>query len=113
MSIYFNPCINHAFFSIGIAVLPRANKHADSFEQVKREIMAVNDDLCTDTFLSNLIAFVPDKKDDIKLMEKYLKAYPENIDELAEPDQFTIIVSKLCFVVCKNKKCSFLPLFLL
>ncbi|KAI8072909.1 formin homology 2 domain-containing protein [Gongronella butleri] len=81
--------------SISIAVLPRANKHADSFEQVKREIMAVNDDLCTDTFLSNLIAFVPDKKDDIKLMEKYLKSYPENIDELAEPDQFTIIMMSM------------------
>jgi hypothetical protein len=73
-------------------VLPKISKFAN-LEEAKQHIMAVDDELCTETFLGNLITYVPDKQDDLKIMDKYLKASPEECEELAEPDHFTVVVS--------------------
>jgi hypothetical protein len=60
--------------------------------------MKVNDELCTETFLGNLIAYVPSKDDDLKKMEKYQKETPEVCEEdLDIPEQFTIEVSHFFF----------------
>ncbi|KAI8096734.1 formin homology 2 domain-containing protein [Halteromyces radiatus] len=80
--------------SISIALLPKISKFT-SLEEARQHILAMDDDLCTETFLSNLVTYVPDKQDDLKIMEKYLKATPEECQELAEPDHFTIVMMKM------------------
>ena len=60
--------------------------------------MKVNDELCTETFLGNLIAYIPSKDDDLKLLEKYQKETPEVCEELDIPEQFTIEVCILIVI---------------
>jgi len=47
--------------------------------------MKINDELCTETFLGNLIAYVPSKDDDLKLLEKYQKAKKNWISQSSSP----------------------------
>jgi hypothetical protein len=77
---------------VDLAVLPRVKMYPN-FAAVRLEIMKVNDELCTETFLGNLIAYVPSKDDDLKKMEKYQKETPEVCEELDIPEQFIIEVS--------------------
>ena len=63
-----------------------------TYPEVRRQILFMDDELCTETFLSNLIQYTPNKDDDLKKMEKYLKASDEERLELDYPEQFTIQV---------------------
>lgn len=76
-----------------MAVLPRC-KTFENFEEVRIHIMQFDDELCTDTFLSNLKMFVPTKDDDLKVMKKYQAGPAEDCDELDIPEQFIIEVKK-------------------
>jgi hypothetical protein len=69
-----------------------------NFAEVRLDIMKVNDELCTETFLGNLIAYIPSKDDDLKLLEKYQKETPEVCEELDIPEQFTIEVCILIVI---------------
>jgi hypothetical protein len=64
--------------------------------------MAVDDILCVDTFLGNLISFAPTKDDDLKVMQKYLDGPPEDCEELDIPEQFTVEV-KIKFLKKKRE----------
>lgn len=75
---------------IDIAILPKI-KHL-TLKQVRQEILAVSDELCTETFVSNLLSFIPNKDDDLKTMEKYMGASEEERQELDDPEQFTVEV---------------------
>lgn len=55
--------------------------------------MKIDDALCTDTFLGNLINFLPTKDDNLTLMQKFLEGPPEACNELDIPEQFTIEVT--------------------
>lgn len=91
---------------LDLAVLPRVKLYPN-FAAVRLEIMKVNDELCSETFLGNLIAYIPSKDDDLKMMEKYQKATPEVCEEeLGIPEQFTIEV-RLCF---SKRKTSYLKI---
>jgi hypothetical protein len=74
-----------------LAILPKC-KNYDTFQDVRFHIMAVDDILCVDTFLGNLISFAPTKDDDLKVMQKYLDGPSENCEELDIPEQFTVEV---------------------
>lgn len=74
-----------------MAVLPKA-KNFDNFVDVRLHIMKVDDELCTETFLGNLISYVPSKDDDLQVMQKYLNGPAEDCEELDIPEQFTIEV---------------------
>ena len=54
--------------------------------------MQFDDELCTDTFLGNLISYVPSKDDDLNVMKKYQDGPVEDCEELDIPEQFTIEV---------------------
>lgn len=88
-----------------MAVLPKVKPYPN-FAEVRLDIMKINDDLCTETFLGNLIAYVPSKDDDLKLLEKYQKETPEVCEELDIPEQFTIEVCAL-IVIKINAFCSY------
>jgi hypothetical protein len=75
--------------NINLAILPKC-KTFESFVEVRKAIMKIDDALCTDTFLGNLINFLPTKDDNLTLMQKFLEGPPEACDELDIPEQFTI-----------------------
>lgn len=77
--------------ALDIAVLPKVKQYS-SFAQVRERILAVDDELCTETFLSNLILYAPTKDDDLRTMEKYTEASDEEKAKLDIPEQFTIEV---------------------
>lgn len=77
--------------ALDIAVLPKLKQYS-SFAQVRERILAVDDELCTETFLSNLILYAPTKDDDLRTMEKYMEASDEEKAKLDIPEQFTIEV---------------------
>lgn len=54
--------------------------------------MKFDDELCTETFLSNLKAYVPSKDDDLKIMKKYQDGPVESCIDLDIPEQFIIEV---------------------
>jgi hypothetical protein len=76
-----------------LAVLPKC-KNFDNFVEVRLHIMKVDDELCTETFLGNLLSYVPSKDDDLKIMQKYMDGPAEDCEELDIPEQFTIEVKK-------------------
>lgn len=83
-------------------MLPKVKAYPN-FAEVRLDIMKINDELCTETFLGNLIAYVPSKDDNLKVMEKYQKETPEVCEEeLDIPEQFTIEVSlaHVCVYTC-------------
>lgn len=52
----------------------------------------MDDDLCNETLLANLIMYAPSQEDDLVTMEKYANATPEECTALDLPEQFTIEV---------------------
>ncbi|KAI8067755.1 hypothetical protein BC940DRAFT_300394 [Gongronella butleri] len=79
--------------NINIAVLPKLKSYK-TFAEVREQMMQVNDDLFTETLLTNLLANVPSKEDDQKVLEKYLKP-DANMDDLDTPEQLTITLMQL------------------
>ncbi|KAI9317621.1 hypothetical protein BX666DRAFT_1857292, partial [Dichotomocladium elegans] len=55
----------------------------------------IDDELCTDTFLGNLITYAPSKDDDLITMEKYINATDDERQKLDTPEQFTIEMMKI------------------
>lgn len=79
---------------IDIAILPQI-KQLGSFKATQQHILAMDDKLCTETFLINLISYIPHKEDNLDLMQKYLKASEEECAKLDLPEQFTIEMMKI------------------
>lgn len=77
---------------IDIAILPKI-KQFDTYKDVAQHIMAMDDKLCTETFLINLISYLPNRHDDLVTMNKYLEGPEEDCQKLDLPEQFTIEVS--------------------
>lgn len=96
---------------IDLAVLPKC-KQFESFTVVRSHIMEIDDELCTETFLANLISYMPNKDDDLKIMEKYQKGPVEDCEELDIPEQFTIEVIDP-IIYCYRKILKFFPLLFL
>ncbi|CEG81054.1 hypothetical protein RMATCC62417_15298 [Rhizopus microsporus] len=80
--------------NINIAILPQI-KQLGSFKATQQHILAMDDKLCTETFLINLISYIPHKEDNLVLMQKYLKASEEECAKLDLPEQFTIEMMKI------------------
>lgn len=72
-------------------MLPRC-KNFDDFAQVRTHIMMFDDELCSETFLSNLKTYIVSKDDDLKIMKKYQDGPVEACLELDTPEQFIIEV---------------------
>ncbi|KAI8971225.1 formin homology 2 domain-containing protein [Pilobolus umbonatus] len=79
--------VKNKSYSINLSVLPRC-KVFESFTETRLHIMGVDDELCSETFLSNLITFFADKNEMFEV-EKYLKDL-DRIPELDIPEQFTV-----------------------
>lgn len=82
---------NFDFAYIDIAILSKI-KHYASFQDVRRDILAMDDGLCRETFLSNLIAFAPSRVDNLVTMKKYLESPEEELQKLDLPEQFMLEV---------------------
>ncbi|KAG1193609.1 hypothetical protein G6F70_009036 [Rhizopus microsporus] len=80
--------------NINLAVLPKC-KAFDTFVDVRKSIMRVDDNLCTETFLGNLISYLPTKDDKLDVMKKYLEGPPEACEELDTPEQFTVEMHRM------------------
>lgn len=63
-----------------------------TFKEARRQLLQLDEQLCTETFISNLIAYLPSKDDDTRTMEKYMKESDEKRAELDYPEQFTVEV---------------------
>jgi hypothetical protein len=74
--------------------LPRI-RHFDTYKEVAQHILAMDDKLCTETFLINLITYIPNRNDDLTTMKKYLEGPLEECQKLDLPEQFTIEVSQI------------------
>lgn len=77
---------------IDIVIFPKI-KHFDSYKDVRDHIIAMDDKLCTEIFLINLITYFPSREDDLVTMEKYLNGPAEDCLKLDLPEQFTVEVS--------------------
>jgi hypothetical protein len=71
--------------------LPKLKQFAD-YASIRQAIMRMDDDLCNETLLANLIMYAPSQEDDLVAMEKYVNATPEECAALDLPEQFTIEV---------------------
>jgi hypothetical protein len=76
---------------LDIAILPKI-KQFDSYKEVAQHILAMDDKLCTEIFLINLITYAPNRDDDLITMKKYLDGPVEECQKLDLPEQFTIEV---------------------
>ncbi|ORX46807.1 actin-binding FH2 [Hesseltinella vesiculosa] len=79
--------------NLHIAVLPKLKRYG-SFDDVREEMMRLNDSLFTETLLTNLLANAPSKEDDQKTLNKYL-APDAAVQDLDVPEQLTIEMMKL------------------
>lgn len=59
---------------------------------MRDHILAMDDKLCTETFLVNLITYAPSREDDLVTMQKFLDGPEEDCQKLDLPEQFTIEV---------------------
>lgn len=73
-----------------LAILPKIKNM--TMKEARRQLLQMDEQLCTETFISNLIAYLPSKDDDIRTMEKYMKESDEKRAELDYPEQFTVEV---------------------
>lgn len=80
-----------SFFKIDLVIFPKI-KHFNSYKDVRDHILAMDDKLCTETFLGNLIAYCPNREDDLVTMQKFLNGPEEDCQKLDYPEQFTIEV---------------------
>lgn len=79
---------------VDIAILPKV-KHFDSYREVAQHILAMDDKLCTEIFLINLITYIPNRHDDLVLLKKYLEGPEEDCEKLDLPEQFTIEMMRI------------------
>ncbi|KAG1446827.1 hypothetical protein G6F56_009453 [Rhizopus delemar] len=76
--------------NINIAILPQI-KQLGSFKETRRHLLAMDDKLCTETFLTNLITYLPNKDDDLTTLQKYLdNSSDQEREALDLPEQFTV-----------------------
>ncbi|CAO3592005.1 unnamed protein product [Absidia cylindrospora] len=80
--------------SINIAVIPKL-KQFDDFVSVRQHILQLDDTLCKETLLTNLLMYAPSQEDDLITMHKYMDATPEECALLDIPEQFTIEMNKM------------------
>ncbi|KAG2233169.1 hypothetical protein INT48_005007 [Thamnidium elegans] len=80
--------------NINIVIFPKI-KHFSSYKEVRDHILAMDDKLCTETFLSNLIAYCPSREDDLITMQKYISGPEEDCQKLDLPEQFTIEMMRI------------------
>ncbi|ORZ06045.1 hypothetical protein BCR42DRAFT_427576 [Absidia repens] len=80
--------------SINIAVIPKL-KQFDDFVSVRQSILQLDDTLCKETLLTNLLMYAPSQEDDLITMHKYMVATPEECALLDIPEQFTIEMNKM------------------
>ncbi|RCH96222.1 hypothetical protein CU098_003906, partial [Rhizopus stolonifer] len=80
--------------NINIAILPKI-KHFGSYKQVAQHIMMVDDKLCTEIFLINLITYLPTRDDDMVLMQKYVDGPEEECQKLDLPEQFIVEMMRM------------------
>lgn len=97
--------------NINLAILPKVKNM--TFKEVRRHIINMDDDLCNETFVTNLISFAPSKDDKLDVMEKYIKASEEERLELDEPEQFTVEVRILYLILKSLLICRLTPTLLL
>ncbi|OAD75627.1 hypothetical protein PHYBLDRAFT_64532 [Phycomyces blakesleeanus NRRL 1555(-)] len=79
---------------INIAILSKI-KRVPSFGHVRRQILCFDKELCTETFLGNLLACSPSRDDNTKIMEIYTKKSERECEDLDLPEQFTIEMQKI------------------
>ncbi|CAO3642143.1 unnamed protein product [Cunninghamella blakesleeana] len=80
--------------NINITVLPKVKQFGD-FNVVRKKIMQLDDDICTEIFLTNLISSLPSQEDDLKTMEHYINTKDdEESKKLDIPEQFTVEMMK-------------------
>ncbi|KAI8877777.1 actin-binding FH2 [Backusella circina FSU 941] len=77
---------------LDIAILPKI-KRFGSFQDVRRHILAMDDKLCTEIFLINLISCIPNHTDNLNRMSSYLKE--KDCKELDLPEQFAIEMMRM------------------
>lgn len=70
-------------------------KHYDSYKEVAQHILAMDDKLCDEIFLINLITYAPSRDDDLVLLQKYLDGPEEDCLKLDQPEQFTIEMMRM------------------
>ncbi|KAG1085104.1 hypothetical protein G6F42_021530 [Rhizopus arrhizus] len=70
-------------------------KHFDSYKEVAQHILAMDDKLCNEIFLINLITYAPSRDDNLVLMQKYLDGPEEDCLKLDQPEQFTIEMMRM------------------
>ncbi|KAI7872585.1 hypothetical protein BDF14DRAFT_1754945 [Spinellus fusiger] len=79
---------------IDIAILSKI-KHIPSFQHVYQGILTFDQALCTERFLGNLIACLPNKSDDLKAIETYMKKSEEECNVLDIPERFIITMLRM------------------
>ena len=89
--VYIQVTVWLTWGSIDIVIFPKI-KHFDSYKDVRDHIIAMDDKLCTETFLINLITYCPNRDDDLVTMQKFLEGPEENCAQLDLTEQFTIEV---------------------
>lgn len=70
-------------------------KHFDSYKEVAQHILVMDDKLCNEIFLINLITYAPSRDDNLVLMQKYLDGPEEDCLKLDQPEQFTIEMMRM------------------
>jgi hypothetical protein len=55
----------------------------------------MDDKLCTEIFLINLITYAPSRDDDLALMQKYLDGSVDDCQKLDLPEQFSVEVVRV------------------
>ncbi|RCH85758.1 hypothetical protein CU098_001424, partial [Rhizopus stolonifer] len=79
--------------NINIAILPHI-RQLKTFKEAQRHILAMDDKFCTETFLINLLSYIPSKEDNLTLMQKYVDN-KEECDKLDLPEQFTVEMMRI------------------
>lgn len=74
-------------------------KHFSSYKDVRDHILAMDDKLCTETFLINLITYCPNREDNLVTMQTFLDGPEEDCQKLDLPEQFIIEVIYLKLVL--------------
>jgi hypothetical protein len=80
--------------NINIAILPQI-KQLGSFKEARKHILAMDDRLCTETFLINLMTYIPNKEDNLVVMQKYIQASEAECMKLDLPEQFTVEMMRI------------------
>jgi hypothetical protein len=78
-------------FLIDIAIFPKI-RPIGTFKDVVKHILAMDDKLCTEIFLINLISCLPSHMDDKVKLETFMNASEEECEKLDQPEQFILQV---------------------